>query len=42
MSERVAQTRSFLLYMGGTSLQGDQLIDAALDFIAVLRQQGNG
>jgi 4-nitrophenyl phosphatase len=42
MSERLAQTRAFLLDMDGTFFLGEQLIDGALDFIALLRQQGKG
>ncbi len=40
MSERLARVRCFLLDMDGTFFLGDRLIDGALDFIAVLRQQG--
>jgi 4-nitrophenyl phosphatase len=42
MSERLAQARAFLLDMDGTFFLGDRLIDGALDFIALLRQQGKG
>jgi 4-nitrophenyl phosphatase len=42
MSERLARVRCFLLDMDGTFFLGDRLIDGALDFIAVLRQQDKG
>jgi 4-nitrophenyl phosphatase len=42
MSDRLAQARAFLLDMDGTFFLGDRLIDGALDFIARLRQQGQG
>jgi 4-nitrophenyl phosphatase len=40
MSARLAQARAFLLDMDGTFFLGERLIDGALDFIALLRQQG--
>jgi HAD superfamily hydrolase (TIGR01450 family) len=40
MSARLAQARAFLLDMDGTFFLGDQLLEGALDFIALLRQQG--
>jgi 4-nitrophenyl phosphatase len=40
MSERLAQARGFLLDMDGTFFLGERLLDGALDFIALLRQQG--
>ncbi len=40
MSERLTRARAFLLDMDGTFFLGDRLIDGALDFIAVLREQG--
>jgi HAD superfamily hydrolase (TIGR01450 family) len=39
MAERLVQVRAFLLDMDGTFFLGDRLIDGALDFINVLRQQ---
>jgi len=40
MSARLAQARAFLLDMDGTFFLGDHLLEGALDFIALLRQQG--
>ena len=40
MSERLARARAFLLDMDGTFFLGERLIEGALDFIALLRQQG--
>jgi len=40
MSARLAQARGFLLDMDGTFFLGEQLLEGALDFIALLRQQG--
>ena len=40
MSERLAHARAFLLDMDGTFFLGERLLDGALDFIALLRQQG--
>ena len=42
MSDRLAQARCFLLDMDGTFFLGDRLIEGALDFIQVLRQQNKG
>jgi 4-nitrophenyl phosphatase len=42
MTERLAQVQAFLLDMDGTFFLGDRLIDGALDFIDVLRQQDKG
>jgi 4-nitrophenyl phosphatase len=39
MSERLARARAFLLDMDGTFFLGDRLLEGALDFIALLRQQ---
>ncbi len=40
MSERLARACAFLLDMDGTFFLGDRLLDGALDFVAILRQQG--
>ena len=42
MTERLTQVQAFLLDMDGTFFLGDRLIDGALEFIDVLRQQGKG
>jgi 4-nitrophenyl phosphatase len=42
MTDRLAQTRCFLLDMDGTFYLGDQLLDGSLEFIRIIEERGIG